>query len=308
MPLPEFSTRRSRNEMAMTSKKDRELDEEIRSHLDMSVRDRVERGESREVAEAAARREFGNVGLVKEITREMSGWMWLERLYQDLRYASRLLWRSPGFTVVAILSLALGIGANTAIFQVINAVGLRALPVDDPQTLAYIRIADLTGARGNFNSRFPSVTNPIWEELRRNQQAFASMMAWSGATFNLAPGGLARPARALWVSGRFFETLGVRAAAGRLFTDADDRRGCAPRAVISHAFWQSELGGRPADPRCPSTASRSRSSASAVRHSPVLSSDAASMSPCRSAPSRRCQTAKGDWMPARTGGSWSWDG
>ena len=246
MPSPEFSTPRSRNEIVMTHKKDRELDEEIRSHLDMSVRDRVERGESRDVAEAAARREFGNVALVKEVTREMSGWMWLERLFQDLRYAARMLWRSPGFTLVAILSLSLGIGANTAIFQVINAVGLRTLPVDDPGTLAYIRIADLEGARGSFNSRFPAVTNPIWEELERTQQAFSRVMAWGGATFNLAPGGLARPARGLWVSGQFFETLGVSAAAGRLFTDADDRRGCAPRAVISHAFWQSELGGRPA--------------------------------------------------------------
>ena len=246
MPSPEFSTPRSRNEIVMTHKKDRELDEEIRSHLDMSVRDRVERGESRDVAEAAARREFGNVALVKEVTREMSGWMWLERVFQDLRYAARMLWRSPGFTLVAILSLSLGIGANTAIFQVINAVGLRTLPVDDPGTLAYIRIADLEGARGSFNSRFPAVTNPIWEELERTQQAFSRVMAWGGATFNLAPGGLARPARGLWVSGQFFETLGVSAAAGRLFTDADDRRGCAPRAVISHAFWQSELGGRPA--------------------------------------------------------------
>ncbi len=230
----------------MTRKKDRELDEEIRSHLDLSVQDRVDRGESRAAAEAAARREFGNVGLVKEVTREMSGWMWLERVLQDLRYAARLLWRSPGFTVVAILSLSLGIGANTAIFQVINAVGLRTLPVHDPGTLASIRIADLTGARGNFNTRFSSVTNPIWEQLQPNQQAFSSVMAWNATTFNLTPGGLARPARGLWVSGRFFDTLGVRAAAGRLFTDADDRRGCAPRAVISHPFWQSELGGRPA--------------------------------------------------------------
>jgi predicted permease len=230
----------------MTRKKDRELDEEIRSHLDMSVRDRLERGVSRADAEAAARREFGNVALVKEVTRDMSGWMWLDRIVQDLRYAARILWRSPGFTLVAILSLGLGIGANTAIFQVINAVKLRSLPVTDPDTLAYIRIADLEGARGNFSSGFPSVTNPIWEELRRNQQAFSSVMAWGGATFNLAPGGLARPARGLWVSGQFFETLGVTPAAGRLFSDADDRRGCAPQAVISHAFWQSELGARPA--------------------------------------------------------------
>ena len=230
----------------MTRKKDRQLDEEIRSHLDMSIRDRVERGEAPADAEAAARREFGNVALVKEVTREMSGWMWLERIFQDCRYAARLLSRSPGFTLVAIVSLALGIGANAAIFQVINAVNLRALPVADPDRLVNIRIADMEGARGSFSSPFPTVTNPIWEELRRNQQAFSSVLAWSATSFNLAPGGLARPARGLWVSGQFFETLGVAPAAGRLFSDADDRRGCAPQAVISHAFWQSELGGRPA--------------------------------------------------------------
>jgi ABC-type antimicrobial peptide transport system permease subunit len=136
----------------MTRKKDRELDEEIRSHLDMAVRDRIERGEGREHAEAAARREFGNLALVKEVTREMWGWTWLERLAQDLRYGGRLLRRNPGFTAVAVLSLALGIGANTAIFQVINAVRLRTLPIHDPDTLATIRIADMTGARGNFSS------------------------------------------------------------------------------------------------------------------------------------------------------------
>jgi predicted permease len=230
----------------MTSKRDRELDEEIRSHLDMSMRDRMERGEAREQAEASARREFGNVALVKEVTRDVSGWAWLERLFQDLPHAARLLQRSPAFTFVAILSLSLGVGANTAIFQVINAVGLRALPVHDPDRLVHIRIADTTGARGSFNSRFASVTNPIWEELRRTQQAFSSVMAWGDATFNLGSGGLARPARGLWVSGSFFDTLGVRAAAGRLFNEADDRAGCAPRAVISHGFWQTELGGRQA--------------------------------------------------------------
>jgi predicted permease len=229
----------------MTGKKDRELDEEIRSHLEMAVRDRVERGESHHAAEAAARRELGNIALVKEVTREMWGWMWLERLVQDLRYGARLLGRNPGFTAVAVLSLALGIGANTALFQVINAVRLRALPVHDPDTLATIRIADMTGARGNFSSSYPIVTNPIWEQIGRDQQAFTGLLAWSGTPFNLAPGGLARRVRGLWVSGSFFDVLGVKPASGRLFTTADDRRGCPPRAVISHGFWQSELGGRP---------------------------------------------------------------
>jgi predicted permease len=230
----------------MPRRKDDELDEEIRSHLDMSVRDRMERGQSRAAAEAAARRELGNLALVKEATREMWGWMWLERLARDVRYGGRLLRRSPGFTLVAILSLTLGIGVNTAIFQVINAVRLRALPVADPGSLAHVRIADMTGARGNFNSRYPSVTNPIWERLRREQQAFSGMLAWNGTIFNLAPGGLARPVRGLWVSGSFFDVLDVPPAAGRLFTATDDERGCVPRAVISHAFWLHELAGRPA--------------------------------------------------------------
>jgi putative ABC transport system permease protein len=227
----------------MTDKND-DLDEEIRTHLDMSVRDRMDRGASREEAESGAKRELGNVALVKEVTREMWGWMWLERLVQDVRYAGRLMRRSSGFTLVALLSLTLGIGVNTAIFQVINAVRLRALPVGDPSSLALVRIADMTGARGSFNSRYPSLTNPIWEAFRREQQAFSSVLAWNGTTFNLSPGGLARPVRGLWVSGSFFNVLSVRPAAGRLFAESDDQRGCEPRVVVSYGFWNRELGRR----------------------------------------------------------------
>ena len=227
------------------SKKERELDDEIRSHLDMAVQDRVERGESRADAEIAARRELGNVGLVKEVTRDAWAWQGLDRLLQDLRYAARLLRRNPVFAFVAVLSLALGIGANTAIFQVINAVTLRALPVDDAQSLALVQIADMTGARGNFNSRFPSVTNPIWEQLRRDQTAFSGVLAWNQTVFNVTPGGLARRVRGLWVSGSFFDVLRVKPAAGRLLTDADDQPGCSPRAVVSYRYWQHEMGARP---------------------------------------------------------------
>ena len=160
------------------------------------------------------------------------------------------VWRAaaawtPSFTIVAVLSLALGIGANTAIFQVINAVRLRALPVSHPAALAHIQISDIEGARGSFDSRYPTVTNPIWEQLRADQQAFSGMLAWNRGTFNLTPGGVARRVRGLWVSGSFFDVLGVGPAAGRLLTPADDTRGCAPRAVVSHGFWQREFGGRP---------------------------------------------------------------
>jgi len=163
---------------------------------------------------------------------------------QDLRYGIRMLRRSPGFTTVAVLSLALGIGANTAIFQLLDAVRLRSLPLRDPQALAEVRIEDMTGARGSFSYSYNAVTNPIWEQIRDRQQSFSGIAAWGRTGFNLAQGGEVRIAKALWVSGDFFNVLGVAPALGRVFTAADDTRGCsAPGVVISNSFWQREYGG-----------------------------------------------------------------
>ncbi|HXD34734.1 MAG TPA: ABC transporter permease [Pyrinomonadaceae bacterium] len=168
---------------------------------------------------------------------------WEDEMFQDLRFGVRMLLKSKSFTLVAILSLALGIGANTAIFQLIDAVRLRTLPVKAPQELAELRMADMKGARGGF-SREPSVNNPIWEQIKQRQQVFSSISAWGTDLINLAPGGEVRPARALYVSGDFFQTMGVQPALGRVFTSADDQRGCgAPGVVISHEFWQREYGG-----------------------------------------------------------------
>jgi putative ABC transport system permease protein len=162
----------------------------------------------------------------------------------DLTFGLRMLRKTPAFTVVAVLSLALGIGANVAIFQLLDAVRLKTLPVKAPHELTEIRIADLTGARGSFSTRYAAVTNPIWEQLRDRQQSFSGLAAWGTDTFNLAQGGETRPAKALWVSGDFFNVLGVPPALGRVFTADDDRRGCnAPGVVLSHAFWQKEYGG-----------------------------------------------------------------
>ena len=167
--------------------------------------------------------------------------------FRDLLYGVRMLRKSPGFTLVAVFTLALGVGANTAIFQLIDAVRLRALPVEDPGRLVGVQLADMSKARGAFTSDYPIVTNGIWEQVRDRQEAFEGVFAWGSDTLNLSRGGEARFARAMWVSGDFFNTLGVRPAMGRVLTRDDDQKGCgASAAVVSHAFWKREFGGDPA--------------------------------------------------------------
>ena len=170
---------------------------------------------------------------------------WEDAMIQDLRFGVRMLLKNKGFTAVAILSLAIGIGANTAIFQLVNAVRLRTLPVRAPEELVEVRLTDMKAARGGI-WREPSVTFPIWEQIRDRQQAFSGVFAWGTDRVNLAPGGEVRPARMLYVSGDFFNTLGVNATLGRLFTNDDDQRGCGtPGIVLSQQFWQREFGGDP---------------------------------------------------------------
>jgi predicted permease len=165
-------------------------------------------------------------------------------MLHDLQFGLRMLRKKPGFTAVAVLSLALGIGANTAIFQLVNAVRLKTLPVRDAQQLVNVRLMDQDGVRGNRQSFYPAVTNPIWEHIRDRQEGFSGVLAWGRNDLNLAQGGEARLAKTLWVSGDFFNVLGVQPELGRVFTASDDLRGCAaPGAVISHSFWQREYGG-----------------------------------------------------------------
>ena len=173
-----------------------------------------------------------------------SGSLWAS-FARDLKYAARALRASPGFTTVAVLSLALGIGANTAIFQLIDAVRLRALPVPHPEQLAIVKIANRDWAQGRFNGNNPMLTNPQWEQIRDHQQAFSGIFVFGDETFNMADGGEVRKARGLWLSGEAFQVLGINAAAGRLLIPSDDRRGCGtPAAVLSYPFWQRQFGGQ----------------------------------------------------------------
>jgi predicted permease len=168
----------------------------------------------------------------------------MDYVIRDARHGLRALRRTPVFAVVAILSLALGIGANAAIFQLIDTVRFRSLPVADPQGLTEVRAdgVDGFGISASFNSE---VTYPLWEQIRAHQAAFASMFAWGDTQFIVGRGDEARQVHGLWVSGDFFRVLGITPEQGRLFTPDDDRRGCgAGSAIVSHSFWQTSLGGR----------------------------------------------------------------
>src|SRR5262250_383374 len=161
-------------------RRDEELEEEIQAHLEMAKRDRIERGATAEEAREAARREFGNVGLVKEVTREMWGWSWLEELGQGLRYGVRMLMKKPGFTFVAVITLALGIGANTAVFSLINAVLLRPLQFYEPERLVMVwEDASFAG----FPRQEPAPANYV--DWKARQSVFEDMAALESRGFRL---------------------------------------------------------------------------------------------------------------------------
>jgi predicted permease len=222
------------------------LNEEVQLHIERETAKYVAVGTPPEEALRRARLMFGGLEQTKERSRDARGVSAFENGARNLRFGIRVLRKSPAFTVVAVLSLALGIGANTAIFQLLNAVRLRALPVQEPRQLAEVRITDMDGARGNFE-RYPAVTNSIWEQIRDRQQILSGVFAWSQEDFDTSPGGETHSVRGLWVSGNFFDVLAVRPIRGRLFVQADDRRGCGlPGAVISYEFWQRQFGGEPA--------------------------------------------------------------
>jgi predicted permease len=211
------------------SRGDEDFQREIEAHLALETDRLIADGLPADEARDGARRAFGNVAAATERYHESRRPMWLIDLGRDVRYGVRLLARNPGFTLVAVITLALGIGANTAIFSIINSVMLRPLPVRDPSRLAVV---------GGIGRGFPA-----WQWLQREAGRFDGVAAWGPSQFDLSSGGETHWVDGLWASGSFFDTLGVPAVLGRTLIKSDDTRGAQAVTVISYAFWQREFGG-----------------------------------------------------------------
>ena len=188
------------------SRWDDERRRELEAHIALETDDNIARGYSPEDARALAMRKLGNAALVREEIYQMNTIGWIESVWQDLRYGARVLRRSPGFAAVALLSLALGIGANAAIFQLLDVVRLRTLPLHHPDQIVEVRVApNKTGRTGSFQGSRPSLTNPIWESIRDGGQSLADLFAWGATSFDMSSGGESRRAEGLFVSGGFFQ-------------------------------------------------------------------------------------------------------
>ncbi|HYL82494.1 MAG TPA: ABC transporter permease, partial [Candidatus Acidoferrum sp.] len=211
----------------------RDLEREMAFHVAERTDELVARGMDAAAASAEAKRRFGNRTQAIEGTREADILVWLESFGADVRYALRALRASPGFTFVAILSLALGIGANTAIFSITNALVLKSLPVSHPEELVQLTM----GSGGRY------FTNPLWEQVRDRLKVFTGALAYSDTRFNLTAGGEARRASGAWVSGDFFNVLSIPPVAGRTLGRGDDYRGCPGVVAVSGGFAERELGG-----------------------------------------------------------------
>jgi predicted permease len=241
--------------------RERDLERELRSHLELEALEQEADGLAPDRASYAARRAFGNTTLVQEEIREMSRWMLLDRLRQDLHYAFRTLGRNRGFTAVAILTLALGIGANTAVFSLLNAVELRRLPVRDPQQLVMLewtanKKADWRGGSSSYNgcdarklgavSAGCSFSYPDFDYFRSRSRLLSGLAAVAGpAGLDARIRGEIVHASAQFVSGDFFSVLGVRTQLGRTIDARDDLAGAEPVAVLSSPYWEKHFGSDP---------------------------------------------------------------
>jgi predicted permease len=242
---------------------DREFNEELQAHLDMLVEEKRRKGMTEEEARRAARLDLGGITQTEEAYRELRGLHFVETFLQDLRYAVRMLRRTPGFAAVVVVSLALGIGANTAIFSAIDAVMLRILPVEAPRQLVMLQwhakdwpdkyLGDLEG--NGFGEKGEGLTSysfaySAYEQFRDQNHVFSATFAFAANddAVNVGIDGHAEATQIQGVSGNFFHGLGVQATLGRTLMPEDDQASALPVAMVSYKFWQQRLGGSPAVP------------------------------------------------------------
>jgi macrolide transport system ATP-binding/permease protein len=229
-----------------------ELEEEMRLHLELRAQEHAENGMGEEAARRTAYRRFGNPTVIREKSYMTWGWGWLESLMQDVRFALRQLWKTPGFTITAILTLALGIGANAAIFTLVNAVLLKDLPVVDPQSLVRLGDSDQCCVNrgpeedGNYSIH----STDTWQRFKQNNPEFEELAAMQAGLNPLVvrrdhSDEAAHSVDTEFVSGNYFRTFGLRPAAGRLLKDSDDVQGAPVAAVISFALWEHDYARDP---------------------------------------------------------------
>ena len=219
-------------------RREAELDAEIQGHLAMAARDHEAQGESPREAAYAARREFGNATLVKEVTRQMWGGTWFEQLGQDLRFAGRQLRRSPGFSVVAVLTLSLGIGANATIYSIVHPVLLSSLPYPGGDRIVAL-------AQSMYQGRITfTPTSDLVDAWRTRSRSFEAVAAYRNVEWTLTDRGDAEMVRGVEIGPEMPSFLGVAPLVGRPFTPDDARLGAAPVALLSEGLWRRRFGGR----------------------------------------------------------------
>src|SRR5271157_4420274 len=222
--------------------REEELDEEIQAHLRMAAQERMEQGETAGQARASAVREFGNVTLVKEVTRDMWGVRFIDALLQDIRFGLRVLRRSPGFTCVAILTLALGIGANTAIFSMVNSVLLRPLAYREAQQLYLVReiIPELSQTYPTVPANLPNFR--VWQ---RDCHSFEDVAIVEPFTMTLTGYGEAEQISGGRASANLFDVLGIVPELGRTFLPQEDTPGNDHVVILTDSFWRDRFQGDP---------------------------------------------------------------
>jgi predicted permease len=222
-----------------------ELDAEVQSHLQMAIQDRIARGDTPEQAETRARAEFGNESLVKDVTRQSWGWTWFSDWLQDVHYGLRMLHKNLGFTVIAVLTLALAIGANTAVFTVLNTVFLHSLPVHDQSHLVAIKMTSKSKSERSEGLLPISYLN--LKDLQDQNRVFSGVAGYSSPfSLPLWQGRSSQRVFAEIVTGNYFEVLGISPAFGSFFASGEDPApGANPVAVISYGLWQRRFGGTP---------------------------------------------------------------